>query len=226
MKERLDATARLDERIREVGWKGLSPVELLSLLLVPGLGAKRAEKRALRILASEPPSELLRKSEAELVTAGFTVTAARAFLASLELVRRSRRRFWITGRSFTSSRSVFEYFRPLAEDLKQECFWVLLLDSKNRPLRIVEVSLGALDRSLVHPREVFRPAVREGAAAVLCVHNHPSGDPTPSREDVTITNRLAKTGEVLGIRLIDHVIIGAYRYVSFADTGLLKHGTG
>ena len=98
---------------------------------------------------------------------------------------------------------------------------MLLLDGKNRVIRVIRISEGSLTRSLVHPREVFRPAIREAAAGVLFVHNHPSGTPEPSQEDIQITRRLVETGKIVGIRVLDHVILGAYRYFSFADEGML-----
>ncbi len=98
---------------------------------------------------------------------------------------------------------------------------MLLLDSRHRLVRRVEVSRGSLNQSLVHPREVFAPALREAAAAILVVHNHPSGDPRPSREDHEVTRRLARAGEILGVPLLDHVIVADRGFVSFADRGLL-----
>ncbi len=89
-------------------------------------------------------------------------------------------------------------------------------------MRVVRVSEGSLTSSIVHPREVFRPAIQQAAARVLFVHNHPSGDPAPSQEDIQITRRLVQTGEIVGIRALDHVVIGAHKYFSFADQGLLS----
>ena len=98
---------------------------------------------------------------------------------------------------------------------------MVLLTNKNRKIRDVKISEGSLTASLVHPREVFNPVIRESAAAVLFVHNHPSGDPTPSQEDMEITRRLKEVGEVMGIRVLDHVVIGHDRYFSFSERGIL-----
>jgi DNA repair protein RadC len=95
-----------------------------------------------------------------------------------------------------------------------------LLDGKSRILRVVRVSEGPLTSSLVYPCEVYRPAIREAAAGVLFVHNHLSGDPAPSQEDIQITRRLIEAGKIVGIRALDHVTIGAHRYFSFVDQGL------
>lgn len=97
----------------------------------------------------------------------------------------------------------------------------LLLDGKNRILKEVRVSEGSLNQSIVHPREVFSPAVRESAAAIILVHNHPSGDPAPSREDREITRRLKDAGELMGVKVLDHIIIGDGGFVSFTALGLL-----
>ena len=108
--------------------------------------------------------------------------------------------------------------------LKKEVFKVLLLNTKNELIRDVTVSEGTLNASLVHPREVFNPAIRDSAAAVLFVHNHPSGDPTPSREDRELTRRLQEAGDLIGIRVLDHIIIGDGCHLSFADKGYLQSG--
>jgi DNA repair protein RadC len=114
---------------------------------------------------------------------------------------------------------VFAHFRPRLGSLRQEIFWALLLDAKHRKLREVRIAEGSLTAALVHPREVFAPAVRESAAALVLVHNHPSGDPSPSPEDRQITRRLREAGELVGVRVLDHVIVGADAHYSFVDAG-------
>jgi DNA repair protein RadC len=104
---------------------------------------------------------------------------------------------------------------------KREHFLAVLLDTKNRVLRTETISIGTLDSSLVHPREVYRVVVREGAACWIAVHNHPSGDPTPSPEDIAITKRLKDAGELLGVPLIDHLILGDGNYTSLRERGYL-----
>ena len=127
-----------------------------------------------------------------------------------------------TGTRVSCSGDLFKHFHPALRDLKHELFKVVLLDAKNTVLKETTVSEGSLTLSIVHPREVFAFAVRESAAAVILLHNHPSGDPTPSLEDRQLTDRLVAVGKLLGIRVLDHVIIGDSRYVSFADEGWLK----
>jgi DNA repair protein RadC len=118
-----------------------------------------------------------------------------------------------------SSVDVFRAFHYKLCDDTREFFYVLLLDSKHKLKKECLVSIGSLTSALVHPREVFQPAIREAADSVICVHNHPSGDPQPSQEDRQITKRLIQAGELVGIQLLDHVIIGRNEYFSFADDG-------
>lgn len=120
----------------------------------------------------------------------------------------------------TTSREVFELFSFLANETKEH-FLALHTDSKNRILCIDHISAGSLNASIVHPREVFKGVLLSSAAALILLHNHPSGDPTPSREDLELTGRLKEAGELLGVRVLDHVIIGSGSYVSLADRGLL-----
>ena len=122
---------------------------------------------------------------------------------------------------FTSPRQVFDYFHHEFRDSRKEYFLALLLDGKNRIIRRVQVSEGSLNQSIVHPREVFIPAVKESAAAIILVHNHPTGDPTPSPEDIAITRRLREAGDIMGIKVLDHIIIGDGEFMSFVERGLL-----
>ena len=144
---------------------------------------------------------------------------AAALVATGEIVRRAASKRLDPGVQVTSSSDVQEHFGPLLADEMREVFYALLLDTKNRLVRKVRISEGSLGASLVHPREAFRPAIREAAASVLFLHNHPSGDPTPSTEDRRVTDRLKRAGELLGIPVLDHVVVGRDRYYSFADSG-------
>ena len=136
-------------------------------------------------------------------------------------VVRERRPGYGQQRSLRTSAEVFAAFRARCEQADREEFIAVFLDGKNRLIGFNVVSVGSLTASLVHPREVFKPAILANAAALVVVHNHPSGDPTPSAEDQAITDRLKKAAELLGMSLLDHVVIGDGRYVSFADTGIL-----
>jgi DNA repair protein RadC len=138
----------------------------------------------------------------------------------LKLVR-ERRADYGARRKIQTSRDVFEVFRAHFASKDREEFLVVPLDGKNQVLGFHVVSVGTLTASLVHPREVFKAVILANAAAIIVVHGHPSGNPEPSAEDRAITGRLKQAGELLGIQLLDHVVIGEGRYVSFADDGLL-----
>ena len=142
-------------------------------------------------------------------------------LYELVVVRRPRsdEPLFATGRPVTSSRTVFEMFRLWASLLDRECFLTLYLDNKNHPIGTHMVSVGSLSASLVHPREVFKAAILTNAAAIVLIHNHPSGSPVPSAEDRRITTRLREAGELVGITVLDHVIVGDEDFYSFADAG-------
>ena len=222
----LDADGSLDycpaRRLFEVGWESLADTELLALLIGPGSPEKRALRKAYKLLESFGSARNLKQATYhELCRSGLHDRQALAVLAALELFRRIHQIALFPGQSFRTSVEIFRHFQFQFQGLKKECFWNVLLDGKNRILKIVRISEGSLTSSLVHPREVFRPAIREAAAGVLFVHNHPSGDPAPSSEDTQITRRLVETGKIVGIRVLDHVIIDARKYFSFADRGLL-----
>ena len=159
---------------------------------------------------------------AELTTQyGLTESAAQKAIALVELARRQATTPLERGQAFHSSRQVFDALHPRLRDLRVEQFWAIYLDGKHRILREQLISQGTLTSSPVHPREVFRPAIRCAAAAIVLAHQHPSGDPTPSHDDLQITTRLRDAGELLGIQIIDHLILGDGTYTSLADRGLL-----
>ena len=137
--------------------------------------------------------------------------------AALELGRRAAATPLAPGDPIRDARTVHAHFLGRLPQLAREVFYVLLLDGRNRLRTEVRVSEGTLTTALVHPREVFGPAVRLGAAALVLVHNHPSGDPSPSSEDLVLTERLRQAGEMIGIRVLDHVVIGHGGYVSLAE---------
>ncbi len=139
--------------------------------------------------------------------------------AALELGRRAADTPLAPGVTLRDGAAVYAHVRGRLSQLERERFVVLLLDGRNRFQAEVCVSEGTLTTTLVHPREVFAPAIRLAAAALVLVHNHPSGDPTPSAEDVALTDRLRRVGELIGIRVLDHVVVGQGRYTSMAETG-------
>lgn len=212
------------EKLLAQGGGALSDAELLAVLLRTGTGqpGRSAVQVARDLWAAFDGSwaELGRATAAELGRQpGLGPAKAASVLAALEIGRRAASRPLGEGTAFRESRQVLEHFEGRFRDLRKEEFWCLLLDTRNRCLREVRVSEGTLTASLVHPREAFHPAVRDSASAVIFAHNHPSGDPSPSREDAELTRRLWEAGKVLGIRVLDHVIVGGRRHYSFADEG-------
>ncbi len=210
------------ERILALGPSSLTDVDLVSLLLGTGRSgedvfalARRILDDAghLRVLAEAHPRELMQLH-------GLGSAKAARIGAAVELGRRVATMRWQLGEPFTSSRQVFQHYFPLMRDEKRELFFALFLDARNRLIGEQEISRGSLVASLVHPREVFRPAIRLAAAALICVHNHPSGDPASSSDDIAITHRLFEVGQTVGIPLLDHVIVGDGEYCSFVDRGL------
>ncbi|BCR03317.1 UPF0758 protein [Desulfuromonas versatilis] len=213
------------EKLIQRGAEALTDAELLALVLRTGDGSGKTSALDLaRSLLGRFGSlrHLAQATTAELCQSrGIGPAKAAELQAVFQLARRFSDQKLRPGDRFTSSTEVFRHYHEQLRDRKKEVFLSLLLDSKNRIIREVQVSEGSLTASIVHPREVFTPIIRESAAAVLFVHNHPSGDPNPSREDIEITTRLREVGELVGVRVLDHIIIGSERYVSFADRGLM-----
>ena len=143
----------------------------------------------------------------------------RAIMETLE-VREEVSQYFQADRRYTAPAQVAEIFSFLHNEVKEH-FFTVHLDGKNRILCLDLVSVGSLNQSIVHPREVFKTSLITSAAALLLVHNHPTGDPTPSSEDIAITRRLKEAGEIIGIKVLDHVIVGTEGYLSFVERGLL-----
>ena len=154
--------------------------------------------------------------------AGITIGHVSKLEAALELGRRmSANQIKEERPQISTPDEVARLMAPMCKGLDREHFWALALNTKNRLIRIIEVSIGSLNASIVHPRELFKDAVRASAASIIVVHNHPSGDPTPSGADIMLSKRLAKGGEVLGIEVLDHVVIGDPEHSSLRDLGLM-----
>ncbi len=222
--KQLPEAERPRERLASLGPGQLTDAELLAIIIGGGTEALTAVDLArnllvrfggLRELAGCSPTELQKMN-------GIGQARSVGIKAALELGRRVRRQPpEARPGAFLNAETVFARYGPRLGPEKRETFVALLLDIKNRLIRDVTISQGSLNQSIVHPREVFQPAIRDSAASVIFVHNHPSGDTTPSREDREITRRLKQTGDVIGIRVLDHVIVGEHSYTSFANDGLL-----
>jgi DNA repair protein RadC len=211
------------ERMRAVGTEGLSDTELLALLL--GTGARDEPVTALagRILRELGGVSALSRIGAGALEhmSGVGPTKASRIVAAIELGRRVVARPLTRNARIGSSRDVDAALRARLADSDVEHFIAIALDAKNRPTFEVEVARGGLSQCPVSPADVFRALLREAAAGVVFVHNHPSGEPSPSAEDVALTDRLRRAGELLGVNVVDHVIIGREGYFSFLDAGLL-----
>lgn len=212
------------EKLARVGAGALSSAELLAILLRTGTEREHAVELASKILRTAGSLDrLAHMSIGELTRMeGLGPVKAVTIQAALELARR-------LGASqpqpeeppVTGSRDVFERLKPYFLNRRKEQFVVLLLNAKRRITRQIVVTEGILNQSLVHPREAFQEAIKDSASAVIFVHNHPSGDSRPSRDDMAITHRLTQTGAIIGIPVLDHVIMGGDNYYSFADSGTL-----
>lgn len=207
------------ERLRSVGVRNLSMRELVALVVGSGSSGGSALEVADRVAAAIDGSlhrlGSLDVGLLERVPGVGAATAAR-ILAALELGRRAAAEEGSPGTQVRGPADVFARMGPRLRDAPQEEFHALLLNSRHRVLREVLVTRGILDSALIHPREVFRPAVSEGAAGVILVHNHPSGDPTPSAEDRAVTRQLAEAGRAVGIPVLDHVVLGRGGYTTLA----------
>ena len=214
------------ERLIKFGASGLSNAQLMAIILRTGSRDKSAIKLARELLLRFGTlQEIESAASAEFSDIkGIGPAKTAQIKAAFELGRRLLR----SGTEppsktfFKNSREVFEYYRPFFYGLKKERFLCALLDTKNRVFKENVVSEGTLTSSPVHPREVFRDAIKEAAASVLFVHNHPSGDPSPSRDDINITKRLVETGNVVGIKVLDHLIISDARYLSLMEKGYMS----
>ena len=191
------------------------------LLTTPDLLAAISGRFNARLVADRSLPELADASHEELLEAGMSDSGAERLVCALELGRRLSHAPLRHGEQFKTSDQIFRAYDPQLRHLKKERFICVLLDARSRVVREVMVTEGILTASLVHPREVFAPAIRHAAASIVLVHNHPSLDPEPSPEDVEITRRLAAVGELVGIRVTDHVVLGGGRYVSFLERGLV-----
>lgn len=211
------------ERLLQQGPQHLGEAELLGILIGKGTKSKTAidlgrelleRYESLENLFSRSPSELMKVK-------GIGSAKAATLFAAFQLVRRIQSQKKRERPTFKRSSDVRDHYLPLMKDLRKEVFQVLLLSRANKLIKEVTISEGTLDASLVHPREVFREALLESAAGVILIHNHPSGNPAPSEEDLRITKQVVEAGKVMGIKVYDHIILAGEDYRSLADEGLI-----
>lgn len=217
----LDISDRPREKMINEGYEALNEEELLAVILSTGYKNKNVIELSKEILASFSYEELLEVEVDELIKIdGIKLAKATKIVASLQLGRRiSEKVIKKKIKKITSSADVYTYMKNELTFKKKEHFVAILLDTKNVIIAEETISIGDLSSTIVNPREVFKPAIKKSAKSIILVHNHPSGNPTPSMEDLQITKRLVDAGEILDISVLDHIIIGKDKFYSFKKEG-------
>ena len=211
------------EKMLSHGPRFLSDAELLAILIGSGTRNATALDIAKKMLVDHGGLLGIADKNVKEITRLKGIGSARGarLLAAFEIGRRIE----TAGhdkQKFHCAQDVVQYYSPKMRHLKYEVFKAMLLDNGNKLIKDVEITKGTLNASLVHPREVFKEAIDHLAAGVIVVHNHPSGNITPSKEDITVSDQLKKAGEIVGIPVIDHLIVGGDQYYSFADQGFFN----
>lgn len=219
----LPKNERPREKLLRYGTEVLSNSELLAILLRTGSKGENVLELCSRLIQFKGGiNGLFDMNFEEIIQIkGIGPAKAAEILAIIELSKRFKT--YKSGDEYKISRpyEAASYVMENMRHLKQECLRVLMLNTKNVVIFQKDVSLGSLNSSIVHPREVYNEAVKKSCASIIICHNHPSGDPTPSNEDIDVTNRLKECGKLLGIELIDHIIIGDGKYTSLKEKGIL-----
>jgi len=216
-----------DERPRErfikLGPQNLSNQELIAIILRTGTKAESVIQLAQRLIKEFEGLRMLKDATLEELTKIKGIGKAKAIqlLAAVELGRRINSLTNEERYAIRSPEDGANYVMDEMRFLNQEHFVCLYLNTKNQVIHKQTIFIGSLNASIVHPREVFREAFRRSAASIICLHNHPSGDPTPSREDIEVTRKLKECGRMIGIEILDHIIIGDKKYVSLKEKGYL-----
>jgi DNA repair protein RadC len=213
------------ERLQRVGAENISAQELLSVLIGSGGRGGNVFKTAERLLDAFGGVQGLAEASVEQLCQVKGVKLARACLikAAFELTARrdTANRGAPLRRLIKTPEDAHEELKEKARGLQKEYFWAIFLNTRNQVIRTTAISMGSLDSSIVHPREVFKEAIAASAASVIAAHNHPSGNPEPSPDDIKLSRRLKEAGELVGIDLVDHIIIGDSRFISLKREGLL-----
>lgn len=211
------------ERLLRQGAKSLSNQELLAILLRTGTKEESVLVLANRVLSTFERLHHLKHATIEEMVAikGIGEVKAIQILAAIELGRRLSQKQNDDKYTVRSPQDAAAYLMPDMTSLNQEHFVVLFLDVKNQIIHKKTIFIGGLNASIVHPREIFREAVKRSAASIICAHNHPSGVPTPSPEDIEVTKRIQEAGYIIGIELLDHVIIGDHQFISLKEKGFI-----
>ncbi|WP_306471880.1 DNA repair protein RadC [Bacillus sp. AFS015802] len=211
------------ERLIQCGAASLSNQELLAILLRTGTKSESVLQLSNRLLNQFDGLNLLKDASLEEITKtkGIGLAKAVQIMAAVEFGRRISNLAFDDRYSIRSPEDGANYVMNDMRFLAQEHFVCLYLNTKNQVLHKQTIFIGSLNASIVHPREVFKEAFRRSAASIICIHNHPSGDPTPSREDIEVTKRLVECGRIIGIDILDHLIIGEKKFISLKEKGYL-----
>jgi len=210
------------ERLVKFGEQALSVQELLQVILGRGIAGESVVVTAQKLLSQFGSLQKLAEASIEELSLvkGIGLAKATQIKAVFEIGRRlSTQALPYKSKELTDPKKVYQLIKSKLKDYHKEHFYIIALNSRN--YSIVEVSVGSLDASIVHPREVFAEAIKNKAASVIFVHNHPSGDPEPSEDDLVITKRLVEAGKILGIEVINHIIVVKDSFFSFKDKGLI-----
>lgn len=212
------------ERLINNGVETLNNEELLSIILKTGTKEKSVKDLSLEILKNYNIHELINISLERITKIkGIGKIKAATLLACIELGKRMNKKIdTINNIKITDSEKVFTYFNDLLKDETQEYFYCLYLDTSKKVIKNKMLFKGTLNYSTVHPREIFKEAYLVGATSIICIHNHPTGNITPSKNDIELTTNLIKSGMLLGIKIDDHLIIGKDKYFSFFENNLMK----
>lgn len=211
------------ERLIKYGENHLSNQELLAILIGSGTRRESVMDLSNRVLVHFEGLKLLSEATIEQLTSikGIGKAKGIAILAAIELGKRIRQYKPEESYTVRSPEDGADYIMEEMRNLNQEHLVVLFLNTKNQIIHRQTIFIGSLNASIVHPREIFREALKRSAASIICAHNHPSGDPTPSQEDIHVTRRLAEAGKIMGIELLDHLVIGNNSFVSLKEKGYL-----
>ncbi|NMB35898.1 MAG: DNA repair protein RadC [Firmicutes bacterium] len=211
------------EKMKEQGAGRLSNTELLAIILRTGYREETAIHLAEKVISRAGGLRFLPDYTLEELQKikGIGLAKAVQIKAALELGRRIAASFRPKTLSLSSPQEVAGFLMEEMRYYRKEYFKIILLDTKNQIISLEDISVGSLNSSIVHPREIFNVPIKKSAAAIILVHNHPSGDPHPSREDLDVTTRLVDAGKILGISVLDHIIVGEKSYFSFKEKGLL-----
>ncbi len=210
------------EKLQRHGASTLSEAELIAILIRTGTkGATAVDLARMLLTDGRTLRDVARMSVKDIVGLGIGNARATAIVAAFELSRRLPASDRDPKPVFRSPAEVAAWVGPKLRDLQHEEFWTLVLSAANQLQEETRVSSGTLNASLVHPRECFRPAIQSKAASVIFVHNHPSGNPEPSQEDIAMTKQLVEAGRILDIPVHDHIIIAGASFTSFAERGMI-----